>query len=106
MGRSGQVKSSIDLPSSKSGNAPWPNWDENNAYSLPTLGMTKYKEVDLAINPENPFKFYKATEKLLVVRERDREFKEIHKLEKEHQRVFEKEIGSRPTRKGAMREIR
>ena len=73
---------------------------------LPTLGMNKYRDVDLAINQRNPFKVQNNTEKLLVVKEREREFKEFNKLEKEGQRVFQKDIGSRPTRQGVIREIR
>jgi hypothetical protein len=55
---------------------------------LPTLGMNKYRDQDLAINQRNPFKVQNNTEKLLVVKEREREFKEFNKLEKEGQRVF------------------
>lgn len=37
---------------------------------LPTLGLTKYREVDLTIDDKNPFRVHTNTEKLLVVRER------------------------------------
>lgn len=37
---------------------------------LPTLGLTKYKNVDLQKDRKNPFAVHKNTEKLLVVRER------------------------------------
>lgn len=50
---------------------------------LPTLGLTKYKNVDLQEDRKNPFKININTEKLLVVRERQREFKDFNKLEKE-----------------------
>jgi hypothetical protein len=42
----------------------------------------------------------------LVFRERQRDFREFNKLEKEGQRVCEKEMGSRPNRSGVIREIR
>jgi len=37
---------------------------------LPTLGLTKYKNVDLQQDRKNPFTVQAETEKLLVVRER------------------------------------
>jgi len=43
---------------------------------------------------------------LLVVKEREREFRDFNKLEKEGQRVFEKNMKSRPNRHGVIREIR
>jgi hypothetical protein len=73
---------------------------------LPTLGLTKYKNVDLQTDKRNPFKVHDQTEKLLVVREREREFNEFNKLEKEGLRIFEKENQSRPNRKGVISEIR
>jgi len=73
---------------------------------LPTLGLTKYKNVDLQQDRKNPFTVQAETEKLLVVRERQREFKDFNKLEKESLRVYEKEKSSRPTRRGVIREIR
>ena len=42
---------------------------------------------------------------MLVVRERDREFKDFTKIEKEHLRVFEKTIQTRQNRAGVIREI-
>jgi hypothetical protein len=73
---------------------------------LPTLGLTKYKNVDLQQDRKNPFAVQSNTEKLLVVRERQREFKDFHKLEKEGLRVHEKEKTSKPTRRGVIREIK
>jgi len=73
---------------------------------LPTLGLTKYKEADLTINQRNPYRIQNDTEKLLVFQERQREFRDFNKLEKEGQRVFEKNLASRPTRRGVIREIR
>jgi len=65
---------------------------------LPTLGLTKYKETDLTNNQRNPYKIQNQTEKLLVFRERQRDFRDFNKLEKEGQRVYEKEMASRPNR--------
>ena len=73
---------------------------------LPTLGLTQYRDVDLQQDKKNPFKVQKVTEKLLVVREREREFQDFHRLEKEGLRIHEKEKQSRPNRKGVIREIR
>lgn len=73
---------------------------------LPTLGLTQYKDVDLQQNKKNPFTVQQETEKLLVVREREREFQEFHRLEKEGLRIHEKEKQSRPSRKGVIREIK
>ena len=41
-----------------------------------------------------------------MVKEREREFRDFNKLEKEGQRVFEKNMKSRPNRHGVIREIR
>mmetsp|Transcript_9388 Transcript_9388/g.14309 ORF Transcript_9388/g.14309 Transcript_9388/m.14309 type:complete len:195 (+) Transcript_9388:254-838(+) len=73
---------------------------------LPTLGLNKYKNTDLSLNQKNPYKVQKKTEKLLIFCEREREFKGFNKLEKEGQRVFEKEMQSRPNRQGVIREIK
>ena len=78
----------------------------SNPTMLPTLGLTKYKNMDLQQNQKNPFKVHNRTEKLLVLREREREFHDFNKLEKEGQHVHEKEKTSRPNRHGVIREIR
>jgi DUF4097 and DUF4098 domain-containing protein YvlB len=53
-----------------------------NSAQLPSLGMRQFTNVDLTINKQNPFSFHRQTEKLLVVREREREFKEFIKIER------------------------
>lgn len=58
---------------------------------LPTLGLNNYKDVDLQNDRKNPFSVQKQTEQLLVVRERQREFKGFNKLEQEGLHVHEKE---------------
>lgn len=62
--------------------------------------------MDLQQSQKNPFKVHGRTEKLLVLREREREFHDFNKLEKEGQHVHEKEKTSRPNRQGVIREIR
>ena len=41
-----------------------------------------------------------------MVREREREFRDFNKLEKEGLRVYEKEKASKPSRRGVIKEIR
>jgi hypothetical protein len=72
---------------------------------LPTLGLNKFKNVDIKNDARNPFTVQRETEKLLVARERDREFKDFNKIEKEGLRVFEKTIQTRQNRAGVIREI-
>ena len=74
--------------------------------ALPTLGLTKYKNLDLRKDQRNPFKVHEQTERLLVMREREREFQDFNKLEREALQVFEKDKQSKPNRKGVIREIR
>jgi len=59
---------------------------------LPTLGLNKFKGAEIKNDNRNPFTVHKETEKLLVAREREREYKECAKLDKESLRVFEKNI--------------
>jgi len=42
-------------------------------YIMPTLGLKKYSNLDLQVSLNNPYRVQKDTEKLLVVRERERE---------------------------------
>ena len=72
---------------------------------LPSLGLAKYRNVDLQNDERNPFKIQQTTEKLLVVREREREFNQFNKMENEDLRVFEKNIATRQNRQGVIREI-
>jgi hypothetical protein len=52
-------------------------------------------ELSAAGTTENPFGREGNTEKLLLAREKEREYKEITKVELEGLRVFEKEIAIR-----------
>ena len=72
---------------------------------LPTLGLNKFKNTDVKNDGRNPFSVQRETEKLLVAREREREFKDFTKIEKEGLRVFEKNIQTRQNRAGVIREI-
>ena len=73
---------------------------------LPTLGLNLYRNIDLQNDSKNPYKVHQRTEKLLVLREREREFKDFNKLEKEGMSVFQKDKVSKPNRRGVIREIR
>ena len=50
---------------------------------LPTLGLTKYKNIDLQVNEQNPYKLHEKTEQMFVLKEREREFRDFNKLERE-----------------------
>ena len=67
---------------------------------------TSDKNLDLQTDQRNPFRVNDHTEQLLVVREREREFRDFNKLEKEGLRVYEKEKASKPSRRGVIKEIR
>lgn len=57
----------------------------NNAQlgRLPTLGLGKIRAEDFIDDKANPFKIQENTEKLLVMRELEREFKDLNRYEKE-----------------------
>ena len=65
---------------------------------LPTLGLMKYQGVNLHNQEKNPFSVHDRTEKMLVLREREREFNDYNIVEKEGMRVWEKENKTRPNR--------
>jgi len=73
---------------------------------LPTLGLTKYKNADLQVNEVNPFKQHDRTEKMFILKEREREFQDFNKLEKDAMHLAEKGKNTRPARTGVIREIR
>eukprot|EP00347_Sterkiella_histriomuscorum_P006295 403353317 len=72
---------------------------------LPTLGLNRYKNSDIQLGSQNPFTVQMETEKLLIAREREREFKDSNKEEKFALRVFQKSIQTRQNRAGVIREI-
>src|SRR5690606_38661865 len=46
------------------------------------IGLAKYKDMSITDEPVNPFKVEKNTEKLFVIREREKEIKRIEILKK------------------------
>ena len=74
---------------------------------LPSLGLSKYRNQSITRSqkPENPFSVQRETEKLLVARERERENKDMNRVQQEELRVFEKGIATRQNRAGVIREI-
>ena len=63
-----------------------------NLGRLPTLGLPRYKAEDFGTDFRNPFFIQPNTEKMLVVRELEREFRDINRFEKDTLKVFEKAI--------------
>jgi hypothetical protein len=59
------------------------------------LGLKNSKQYEGYSDITNPFGIQSETEKLLVLREREREFKDFNKIEKDGLRVFEKNIQTR-----------
>lgn len=55
----------------------------SNLGRLPTLGLGRIKAEDFADDTDNPFKVQENTEKLLVMRELEREYKDLNRFEKE-----------------------
>ena len=53
----------------------------------PTLGLARYNDHDLTVDRGNPFRVHNDTEKLLIVRERERQFHGLHRHEAEAMRV-------------------
>ena len=50
---------------------------------FPTLGLPRYKAEDFGNDFRNPFFIQPNTEKMLVVNELEREFKDINRFEKD-----------------------
>ncbi|CDW84021.1 UNKNOWN [Stylonychia lemnae] len=72
---------------------------------LPTLGLNRYRNQEIKNDSINPFSVQRETEKLLIARERERDFRDSNKLHQESLRVFQKGIQTRQNRAGAIREI-
>ena len=72
---------------------------------LPTLGLNKYTENNFRDDTRNPFFVQKDTETMLVVRELEREFKDLNKFEKDALKCDQKGIATRQDRAGAIREV-
>lgn len=76
-----------------------------NLGRLPTLGLGKIRAEDFTDDSVNPFKIQENTEKLLVMRELEREFKHLNKYEKESQKIFQKGTSTKPDRIGSIRDV-
>lgn len=61
-----------------------------NLGRLPTLGLNMIKAEDFGDDSRNPYHVQPNTEKMLVVRELEREFKDLNKFEKDALRIYEK----------------
>lgn len=72
---------------------------------LPSLGLSKYVAHDFEDDTRNPFKVQSNTEKMLVMRELEREYGELNKHHKDTLAVYEKQIETRVDRAGALRRI-
>ncbi len=72
---------------------------------LPTLGLSKYQAGDFGDETRNPFYVQPLTEKMLVVRELEREVKDLNKFEKDALKVHEKNIQTRQERSGAIKDV-
>lgn len=66
-----------------------------NTGKLPSLGLSKYKATDFQDNTRNPFFIQPNTEKMLVMRELEREYRDLNKFEKDNLKVYEKPIATR-----------
>lgn len=72
---------------------------------LPYLGLSRYKTDDLIKSNLNPYSVQPNTEKMLVLRELEREVKELNKFEKDTLKVYEKPIATRIDRTGKLKEL-
>ena len=79
----------------------------SSQHMLPTLGLQKYSNVDLSVSFVNPYKLHKQTEKLLVMRERERDQILFNKRRQDKKTIFEKgTLNDRPDRTGVIRTIK
>jgi hypothetical protein len=69
------------------------------------LGLGKIRAEDFDDDERNPFKVQDNTEKILVLRELEREFKDLTRYEKETKNIHEKGVASKPDRTGTIRTI-
>ena len=72
---------------------------------LPSLGLSKYVGSDFKDETTNPFVLQDTTEMMLVMRELEREFRDLNKYQKDTLKVHEKMIQTRVDRAGALRRI-
>lgn len=72
---------------------------------LPSLGLSNYVGSNFVDDTRNPFTVQPNTEKMLVMRELEREFRDLNKYQKDTLKVHEKMIQTRVDRTGALRRI-
>ena len=75
----------------------------SNLGRLPTLGLNQIRLEEFQEQDNNLFRIQPNTEKMLVARELEREFKDLNKFEKDHLRVWQKGISTRIDRSGTIR---
>lgn len=73
--------------------------------SFPTLGLNKYRETDMASFPTNPFTRQPDDEKLLVVREVQRDMRRFDRTSKIDQPVYAKMLPHNPDRAGQIKSV-
>ncbi len=72
---------------------------------LVSLGLSKYRAEDFTDDTLNPFTIQPNTEKMLVMRELEREYRDLNKYQKDSLKVHEKQIATRNDGCGALRRI-
>ena len=55
---------------------------------LPTLGLNRYRNQEIKNDSVNPYSIQRETEKLLIARERERDFRDSNKVQQESLKVF------------------
>ena len=73
---------------------------------LPSLGLSRYVASDFRDETRNPFTVQTLTEKMLVMRELEREYGELNKYHNDGKLIHEKPIQTRVDRCGALRRIK
>ena len=79
--------------------------DNSQLGRLPTLGLNAIRLEEFDTQDINLFRVQQTTEKLLVAREIEREFKDLGRYEKQNKRVHEKGISTRIDRAGTIRVV-
>ena len=76
-----------------------------NLGRLPTLGLNQIKLEEFKDQDNNLYRSQPTTEKMLVARELEREFKDLNKFDKSQLRVWDKGISTRIDRAGTIRVV-
>ena len=76
-----------------------------NLGRLPTLGLNQIKLEEFKDQDNNLYRLQPTTEKMLVARELEREFKDLNKFDKSQLRVWDKGISTRIDRAGTIRVV-